>query len=186
MAYGRQAGGSFSGAGRETEAISHRRTGPGSGTPLTTPAATMRGSCGRTAPPISPTPWRWPTWWPTWGWTRTPSWPPCSTTTIEDTDATHEEIGQAVQRDRGRPGGGGHQADPGEVHLHRGRGADGEPAEDAHGHGPGHPGDPHQNLRPAAQHAHHGVPDTRKSSGRRRWRPWRSTPPSPTAWACSG
>ena len=24
------------------------------------------------------------------------------------------------------------------------------------------------------------------SSGKRPWRPWRSTPPSPTAWACSG
>ena len=59
--------------------------------------------------------------------------------------ATHEEISQSVRPHRGRPGGGRHQADPGALHLQRG-GADGEPAQDAHGHGQGHPGDPHQDM----------------------------------------
>ena len=71
---------------------------------------------------------------------------------------------QALRTHGGRSGGGGHQADPGAVHL-QGRGADGEPAQDAHGHGQGHPGDPHQNLRPAAQHAHHGVPERPQAEG---------------------
>ena len=30
----------------------------------------------------------------------------------------------------------------------------------------------------------HGIPGPPPSSGRSLWRPWRSTAPSPTAWAC--
>ena len=61
---------------------------------------------------------------------------------IEDTDATHEEIAKKIRQVSGGASGGGHQADAGAVCL-QGRGADGEPAQDAHGHGPRHPGDPH-------------------------------------------
>ena len=57
--------------------------------------------------------------------------------TIEDTEAT-----QTLQPHRGRPGGGGHQAHQNELRLHRGE-ADGEPAQDAYGHGQGCAGDPH-------------------------------------------
>ena len=53
---------------------------------------------------------------------------------IEDTGATHEEIAKLFGPTVADLGGGGHQADPGAVHL-QGRGADGEPAQDAHGHG---------------------------------------------------
>ena len=41
-------------------------------------------------------------------------------------------------------------------------------------------------CRPAPQHAHHAVPDPDRSSGKRPWKPWRSTPLWPTGWACSG
>ncbi|CAN4022219.1 Large polyvalent protein associated domain-containing protein, partial [Dysosmobacter welbionis] len=61
-----------------------------------------------------------------------------------------------------RPGGRRQQADPHPV-RHQGRRADGEPAEDAHRHEQGHPGDPHQDLRPAPQHADHGVPVSRQA-----------------------
>ena len=67
--------GTISGAGRQGE-----RLYPGIWTPSAcTEAFTYadaehkRASCARTAPPISPIPWRWQRSWPTWGWTRTRS-----------------------------------------------------------------------------------------------------------------
>ena len=67
----------------------------------------------------------------------------------------------------------------------RGRAADGESAQDVHGHGEGHPRHPHQNRRPAAQRAHAPVPDPeRKQISTRPWRRWRSTRRSRTGSAC--
>ncbi len=61
--------------------------------------------------------------------------------TIEDTDATHEEVAKRFSPTVADLVGG-HQAHQNELRLHRG-GADGEPAQDAHGHGQGCAGDPH-------------------------------------------
>ena len=64
--------GTISGAGRQGE-----RLYPGDWTPsactgrLPMRTRSTTGSCARTAPPISPTPWRWRRSWPTWGWTWT-------------------------------------------------------------------------------------------------------------------
>jgi GTP pyrophosphokinase len=76
---------------------------------------------------------------------------------IEDTDASYEEIeklfGQTVA-----------ELVEGVTKLTRvqysttGRAADGESAQDVHGHVQGHPRHPHQDRRPPAQHAHAGVP----------------------------
>ena len=83
-----------------------------------------------------------------------------------------------------RPGGRRQQADPHPV-RHQGRRADGEPAEDAHRHEQGHPGDPHQDLRPAPQHADHGVPVSRQAEAEVSGDYGDLRPPSPTGWVCS-
>ena len=81
---------------------------------------------------------------------------------IEDTGATHEEIAKLF---------GPTVADlvEGVTKLTRVQYTSKEEsrwrtwAQDAHGHGQEHPGDPHQNLRLAvAKHAHHGVPERPK------------------------
>ena len=108
-------------------------------------------------------PWQWRRLWRSWSWIPTPSSPPCSTTASR-TPGPPTRRSPSSSAPRWPIWWRGHQADPGAVHL-QGRGADGEPAQDAHGHGQGHPGDPHQNLRPAAQHAHHGVPERPQAEG---------------------
>ncbi len=153
--------GALSGAGGKFRPITRRWTPSACSARSPTPTKPTKGSCARTAPPTSPIPWRWRRSWLTWSWTRTRSSPPCSMTASRTPRPPTRRSPRILRRHGGRSGGRGHQADPGAVHL-QGRGADGEPAQDAHGHGQGHPGDPHQDLRPAAQHAHHGVPDPRK------------------------
>ncbi len=55
--------------------------------------------------------------------------------------------------------------------------------QDGRGDGPRHPGAGHQARRPAAQHAHHQVPQAGSRPSGRRARRWRSTPRWPTGWA---
>ena len=102
---------------------------------------------------------------------------------IEDTDASHEDIekifGPTVA-----------ELVEGVTKLTRANfssseeAADGESAQDVHGHEQGHPGGADQNRRPAAQHAHHAVPDAGKADSANAGRPWTSTRPLPTALAC--
>ena len=95
------------------------RSGRPSSTP---PGAPRRHSCGRTALPSSPTRWRWPrSWRRSCTWTPSPSRPLCSTTRIEDTAATYEDIAKRFCSHGGRSGGGRQQADPGAVQPPRKR-----------------------------------------------------------------
>ena len=83
--------------------------------------------------------------------------------TIEDTSLTHEDIARSF---------GTSVADivEGVTKLTRVQytsveeRADGEHAQDAHGHGQGHPRHPHQDGRPPAQHAHDGLPERGKAA----------------------
>ena len=66
-----------------------------------------------------------------------------------------------------------------------GRRADGKSAQNAAGHVQGHPGHPHQDLPTGSTICAPCSTSPRRSSGKRPWRPWRSTPRWPTAWVCS-
>ena len=51
-----------------------------------------RSRSERTAPPISPIPWRWPESWPISSWTWSPWLPPSSTTASRTPPITHEDL----------------------------------------------------------------------------------------------
>ena len=81
---------------------------------------------------------------------------------IEDTDSTFDEITRLFGKTVAELVEGVTKADPGAV-FHHGRAADGEPAQDVHGHVQRHPGGADQNCRPVAQHPDSGIPDTGKA-----------------------
>lgn len=108
-------------------------------------------------------PWRWRRLWRrSCGWTASPSRPPCSTTSSRTPPPPHEQVSKLFSPTIADLVEGVSKLTRIQ-YAHQGRRADGEPAEDAHRHEQGHPGDPHQDLRPAPQHADHGVPVSRQA-----------------------
>ena len=84
---------------------------------------------------------------------------------IEDTKSTHEDISREFSPTIADLVEGVTKLTRMQLRVH-GREADGESAQDAHGHEQGHPGHPGQALRPAAQYAHDAVSDAGETAGK--------------------
>ncbi len=98
--------------------------------------------------------------------------------TIEDTTATHEELAKLFSPTVADLVEGVSKLTRVQ-YVSKRRRADGKPAQNAHCDERGHPRHSGENCRPAAQYAHHGLPDRGKAEAEIPSKPWILRAPCP-------